>query len=101
MSSNKSVNFYNYYGSFEQNTYRFREGINIVNADNNMGKSKFYNGILRILKDEVHSKIERGERHAKRKQITVIAKLLQIDKSGLVPKALKIALDKAKNNNLK
>lgn len=47
-------NFYNYYGSFEQNTYRFREGINIVNADNNMGKSKFYNGILWVLKDEVY-----------------------------------------------
>ena len=47
-------NFYNYYGNFEQNTYRFKEGINIVNADNNMGKSKFYNGILWILKDEVY-----------------------------------------------
>ncbi|MCL2651000.1 MAG: hypothetical protein FWD60_08265 [Candidatus Azobacteroides sp.] len=47
-------NFYNYYGSFEQNTYRFKEGINVVNADNNMGKSKFYNGILWILKDEVY-----------------------------------------------
>jgi DNA sulfur modification protein DndD len=47
-------NFYNYYGSFEQNIYRFKEGINIVNADNNMGKSKFYNGILWILKDTVY-----------------------------------------------
>jgi DNA sulfur modification protein DndD len=48
------LNFYNYYGSFEQNTYRFKEGVNIVNADNNMGKSKFYNGILWMLKDEVY-----------------------------------------------
>lgn len=48
------MNFYNYYGSFEQNTYNFNEGINIVNADNNMGKSKFYNGILWILKDIVY-----------------------------------------------
>ena len=47
-------NFYNYYGSFKQNTYHFKEGINIVNADNNMGKSKFYNGILWILKDTVY-----------------------------------------------
>lgn len=47
-------NFYNYYGSFKDNTYRFKEGINIVNADNNMGKSKFYNGILWILKDTVY-----------------------------------------------
>jgi DNA sulfur modification protein DndD len=47
-------NFYNYYGSFDKNSYRFKEGINIVNADNNMGKSKFYNGILWILKDIVY-----------------------------------------------
>lgn len=47
-------NFYNYYGSFDYNTYNFKEGINIVNADNNMGKSKFYNGILWILKDTVY-----------------------------------------------
>ncbi|MCL2311148.1 MAG: hypothetical protein FWC41_01475 [Firmicutes bacterium] len=47
-------NFYNYYGSFDQNIYHFKEGINIVNADNNMGKSKFYNGILWILEKEVY-----------------------------------------------
>lgn len=47
-------NFYNYYGSFKQNTYYFKKGINIVNADNNMGKSKFYNGILWILRDKVY-----------------------------------------------
>lgn len=47
-------NFYNYYGSYSENTYRFKEGVNIVNADNNMGKSKFYNGILWILKDTVY-----------------------------------------------
>ena len=42
-------NFYNYYGSYEDNTYTFTEGINIINADNNMGKSKFYNGFLWVL----------------------------------------------------
>lgn len=47
-------NFYNYYGSFENNTYNFKEGINIVNADNNMGKSKFYNGVLWILRNKVY-----------------------------------------------
>lgn len=47
-------NFYNYYGGFEENTYEFSEGINIINADNNLGKSKFYNGFLWILKDEVY-----------------------------------------------
>ena len=43
-------NFYNYSGEYEHNTYEFTEGINIVNADNGMGKSKLYNGILWILK---------------------------------------------------
>lgn len=47
-------NFYNYYGSYEDNTYEFTEGINIINADNNMGKSKFYNGFLWILRNEVY-----------------------------------------------
>ncbi len=47
-------NFYNYYGSYEENTYTFKEGINIINADNNMGKSKFYNGFLWILDDKVY-----------------------------------------------
>ena len=52
-------NFYNYYGSYEENTYTFREGINIINADNNMGKSKFYNGFLWILRDEVYDSDEK------------------------------------------
>ena len=47
-------NFYNYYGSYEENTYTFKEGINIINADNNMGKSKLYNGFLWILDDQVY-----------------------------------------------
>jgi transcriptional regulator with XRE-family HTH domain len=64
----------------------------------------------------MYSKIERGERRAKREQITLIAKLLQIDETELVtlwladkfiaaigtetefaPKAFKVALEKAKN----
>ena len=52
-------NFYNYYGSYEDNTYTFTEGINIINADNNMGKSKFYNGFLWILRDEVYDSDEK------------------------------------------
>ena len=52
-------NFYNYYGSYEDNTYTFSEGINIINADNNMGKSKFYNGFLWILRDEVYDSDEK------------------------------------------
>lgn len=47
-------NFYNYYGSYEHNEYKFRTGINIINADNNMGKSKFYNGFMWLLRDQVY-----------------------------------------------
>lgn len=52
-------NFYNYYGSFDENTYKFKEGINVINADNNMGKSKFYNGFLWIMRDEVYDSDEK------------------------------------------
>ncbi len=47
-------NFYNYYGSYEHNEYKFKPGINIVNADNNMGKSKFYNGFMWLLRNQVY-----------------------------------------------
>lgn len=47
-------NFYNYYGSYKDNEYKFKPGINIINADNNMGKSKFYNGFMWILRDQVY-----------------------------------------------
>ena len=47
-------NFYNYYGSYKDNLYEFTEGINIINADNNLGKSKFYNGFLWILDEKVY-----------------------------------------------
>jgi len=47
-------NFYNYYGSYDHNEYKFKPGMNIVNADNNMGKSKFYNGFMWLLLDQVY-----------------------------------------------
>lgn len=47
-------NFYNYYGSYEHNKYEFKKGINIINADNNMGKSKFYNGFMWLLENRVY-----------------------------------------------
>ena len=35
-------NFYNFYGDYKDNIYHFGEGLNIVNADNGMGKSKIF-----------------------------------------------------------
>ncbi len=46
----KLNNFYNYSNEI---LYEFKEGINIVVADNNGGKSKLYNAFLWILKDKV------------------------------------------------
>ncbi len=54
ISSVAFENFYNYYGSYKHNEYCFKPGINIVNADNNMGKSKFYNGFMWLLRDQVY-----------------------------------------------
>lgn len=47
-------NFYSFYGDYSENTYYFSEGLNIINADNGMGKSKMFNGFLWILKDMVY-----------------------------------------------
>ena len=47
-------NFYNYYGDYGSNTYNFKGGLNIIVADNGAGKSKFFNGVLWILKDIVY-----------------------------------------------
>jgi len=52
-------NFYNYFGELKENVFNFTNGINIISADNNMGKSKFYNGILWLLKDQVYDSDEK------------------------------------------
>ena len=70
-------NFYNFFGEFSDNTFQFSEGLNIINADNGMGKSKMYNGFLWIIKDMVYDSDER-----------------KMD--GVVHAALKIASEKAK-----
>lgn len=53
-------NFYNFFGEYEDNCFIFKEGLNIINADNGMGKSKMYNGFLWILKDTVYDSDERS-----------------------------------------
>lgn len=48
-------NFYNYYGSYEDNTYNLTEGLNFVNADNNGGKTKFFCALLWLFKDQTYN----------------------------------------------
>ncbi|MFO7826402.1 MAG: AAA family ATPase [Cyclobacterium sp.] len=71
-------NFFNYYGSFENNTYEFSKGVNIVVADNGGGKSKFFNGFLWIFYDEILDSDTKTRRNIKNQ-------------------AVKICSDKAKN----
>lgn len=47
-------NFYNFYGDYNDNIYYFGEGLNIVNADNGMGKSKIFNGFLWVITNQVY-----------------------------------------------
>lgn len=74
-------NFYNYYGSFEQNTYRFKEGVNIINADNGMGKSVFYNGFLWILIDEVYDNDTNKQESAKTSFPKMISHKARVEKT--------------------
>ncbi|WP_346861162.1 AAA family ATPase [uncultured Draconibacterium sp.] len=46
-------NFFNYYGTYDENTYDFKEGVNIIVADNGAGKSKLFNALLWIFYDEM------------------------------------------------
>lgn len=46
-------NFFNYYGSFDSNTYELEEGVNIIVADNGAGKSKFFNAFLWLFTDQI------------------------------------------------
>lgn len=71
-------NFFNYYGSFEDNTYEFSKGVNIVVADNGGGKSKFFNGFLWIFYDEILDSDTKTRKNIKNQ-------------------AVKICSDKAKN----
>ncbi len=53
-------NFYNFFGEYIDNHFLFKEGLNIINADNGMGKSKMYNGFLWIINDIVYDSDERA-----------------------------------------
>lgn len=64
-------NFFNYYGSLEDNTYEFSNGVNIVVADNGGGKSKFFNGFLWIFYDEILDSDTKNRRNIKNQAVKV------------------------------
>lgn len=64
-------NFFNYYGTFENNTYEFSEGVNIVVADNGGGKSKFFNGFLWIFYDEILDSDSKSRKNIKNQVVKV------------------------------
>lgn len=83
-------NFYNYYGSYDANTYNFSRGINIVNADNNMGKSKFYNGILWLLEDKVYDSDTKSKEESNRSYIKMLSGKAREEKSSM-PMGIKVS----------
>jgi len=64
-------NFFNYFGSLEDNTYEFSEGVNIVVADNGGGKSKFFNGFLWIFYDEILDSDTKTRKNIKNQAVKV------------------------------
>ena len=52
-------NFYNYFGTFDENVFAFETGINIVSARNGKGKSNLYNGFLWVLTDQIYDSGEK------------------------------------------
>lgn len=71
-------NFFNYYGDYEDTKYVFKEGVNIVVADNGAGKSKFFNAFLWLFYDQILDSDDK-------------------QKKGVNNNAVKILSDRAKN----
>lgn len=46
-------NWFGYKGTYEENTFEFSDGVNIIVASNDIGKSKLHNGFRWILSDRV------------------------------------------------
>lgn len=88
-------NFYNYYGDYSINQYNFKEGLNIVNADNGMGKSKLFNGILWILKDEVYDSDRRITTSIKNTPLKVLSDKAKLENTA-TKSGVKIIFDEGK-----
>ncbi|MFW6002257.1 MAG: AAA family ATPase [archaeon] len=55
-------NFQCYSGSLEQNTFEFKEGLNVIIGDNGSGKSKLYDAFYWVLYDKIFNSTNRDFR---------------------------------------
>ena len=67
-------NFFNYYGEYDENTsYEFKEGINIIVADNGAGKSKFFNAFLWLFYDQILDSDDKIKKNIKDVAVKIIS----------------------------
>ena len=66
-------NFFNYYGDFDNTTYHFEEGVNIIVADNGAGKSKFFNAFLWLFYDQVLDSDDKQKKNVKDFAVKIIS----------------------------
>lgn len=66
-------NFFNYYGDYEDTKYDFKEGVNIVVADNGAGKSKFFNAFLWLFYDQVLDSDDKIKKNVKDFAVKIIS----------------------------
>ena len=90
-------NFYNYSGDYENNTYDFSEGINVVNADNGMGKSKLFNGFLWILRDKVYDSDERKIIDITTAPLKILSDKAKADSAVTVASGVKLVYEDSRN----
>jgi DNA repair exonuclease SbcCD ATPase subunit len=66
-------NFFNYYGDYDKTRYEFKEGLNIVVADNGAGKSKFFNAFLWLFYDQVLDSDDKQKKNVKDFAVKIIS----------------------------
>jgi DNA sulfur modification protein DndD len=86
-------NFYNYSGEYDSNKYNFAEGLNIINADNGMGKSKLYNGFLWILENSIYDSDLRDKIDIKNAPLKLLSDKAKVETSNSAICGVKIVFD--------
>jgi DNA sulfur modification protein DndD len=66
-------NFFNYYGDYDTTRYEFKEGVNIVVADNGAGKSKFFNAFLWLFYDQILDSDDKKKKNVKDFAVKIIS----------------------------